>query len=186
MLVAGTEPASNAIESWPQTPQEFALVVEKTQHELVQFAAYLMGNRIDAEDVVQDTYVQAFRQRAEKRHVTEVRAYLFRMVRNRCVDLLRTRKRVVDIVDKVVARDDCFASVEARSQEDRMRGLLARVPGEEAEVIQYRVWAGLTFAEIAQTLGIGVPTAKSRFRYGIDKLRRLLRAERFRKGDSHA
>lgn len=38
-------------------------------------------------------YVQAFRERNERRHITRVRPYLFRMVSNRCIDVLRARSR---------------------------------------------------------------------------------------------
>ena len=60
-------------EGWPQTVEEFGRLVDATQNELVHFAFYRMGNRADAEDVVQDVYVQAFRDRTLRRHVTEVR-----------------------------------------------------------------------------------------------------------------
>src|ERR1039457_6420051 len=81
------------IESWPQTIQEFDRLIEATQDELVHFAFYRLGNREDAEDVVQDIYVQAFRDREKRRNITDVRPYLFRMTANRCTDFLRARSR---------------------------------------------------------------------------------------------
>lgn len=174
MLLTESEPAA-----WPQTVEEFGLLVERTQHELVQFAAYQLGNRVDAEDIVQDTYVEAFRQRAAKRHITEVRAYLFRMVRNRCIDRLRTRVRMGGVPADRASGDDLFRSQEARERSERIGAWMAKIPDNEAEVIEYRIWAGLTFAEIAAAAGSSVPTVKSRFRYGIEKLRRLMKASRF-------
>src|SRR3954454_21989465 len=79
--------------SWPQTVEEFEDLITATQDELTHFAFYCLANQADAEDAVQDVYVQAFRDRAKRRHVTEVRPYLFRMVRNRCTDVLRARTR---------------------------------------------------------------------------------------------
>ncbi|MBI4910264.1 MAG: RNA polymerase sigma factor [Acidobacteria bacterium] len=171
-MVAAT---SEAIGSWPQTVEEFGRLLELTQHELVQFAAWQLGNPLDAEDVVQDVYVQAFRERLDRRHITEVRAYLYRMVRNRCIDLLRTHSRMARAAPEPASPDDPFRAAQAFEQNRRLRGLMGRIPGNEAEVIQYRVWAGLSFSEIAVAVGASVPTVKSRFRYGIEKLRRLLR-----------
>src|SRR6185295_901440 len=99
-MVADT---TEAIGNWPQTVEEFARLVELTQDELVQFACYLLRNRTDAEDAVQDVYVQAFRDRKERSHIQEVRPYLFRMVRNRCTDLLRTRWRTTSERDAAAA-----------------------------------------------------------------------------------
>ena len=45
-------------------------------------------------------------------------------------------------------------------------------------MLRLRAWAELSFAEVAVALGAAVPTVKSRFRYGIEKLRRLLDLER--------
>jgi RNA polymerase sigma-70 factor (ECF subfamily) len=155
------------IERWPQTTEEFDRLVEHTQDELIQFATYRLGSQTDAEDVVQDVFVHAYRDRAKRRAVTEVRPYLFRMVRNRCTDVLRSRARA----RRVEARpDNSWHEV----QFPDFYRLLDQLPENEAEVIRLRAWSDLSFAEIAVAVDAPVPTVKSRFRYGIEKLRRLL------------
>ena len=52
---------------------------------------------------------------------------------------------------------------------------LAELPADQRAVVHLKLWAGLTFDEIAGTLGIPPNTAASRYRYGIDKLRTRLR-----------
>jgi RNA polymerase sigma-70 factor (ECF subfamily) len=168
--------------AWPQTIDEFDRLVDATQDELVHFAFYRLGNQADAEDVVQDVYVQAFRDRALRRHVTEVRPYLFRMVRNRCTDVLRGRSRSSrQPAEALVDTDDTLAAMMAREEANEFARLLQAIPEREAEVLRLRAWSELSFAEIAIAVDAGVPTVKSRFRYGIDKLRRLLQKE----GDTH-
>jgi len=152
-------------------------LIEATQDELVRFAFYRLGNRDDAEDVVQDVYVEAYRDRAKRRLVTHVRPYLFRMVGNRCVDLLRARSRQIgDPVGEENASlgDDAFSIVAAREEAEALSRVLESLPPKEAEVIRLRAFSDLSFAEIADALRSPVPTVKSRFRYGLDKLRRLL------------
>ncbi|HXK00767.1 MAG TPA: RNA polymerase sigma factor [Verrucomicrobiae bacterium] len=173
-----TAAATWQIESWPQTIGEFERLVEATQDELVQFAFYRLGNRADAEDAVQDVYVQAFRDRDKRRNVTEVRPYLFRMVRNRCTDVLRARSRKpAGPADQATGAEDTLADMLAREEAGEFARLLDRIPEREAEVIRLRAWSELSFAEVAVVVGAAVPTVKSRFRYGIDKLRRLLNLE---------
>jgi RNA polymerase sigma-70 factor (ECF subfamily) len=164
------------IANWPRTVDEFDALIEATQDELVHFAFYRLGNHEDAEDVVQDVYVQAFRERNERGHITGVRPYLFRMVNNRCIDLLRARSRQPgdSIIDEPLIGENAFSSVAAREQAETLSHLLESIPKKEAEVIRLRAFSELSFAEVAEAVGSSVPTVKSRFRYGLDKLRRLL------------
>ena len=170
-MVAATVPQ---IRSWPQTIDEFERLVEATQDELVHFAFCRLGNQADAEDAVQDVYVQAFRDRVKRGHITEVRPYLFRMVANRCTDVLRARLRSPGRAGvETVAAVDNRSAMEA----GELARLLDQIPRREAEVIRLRAWSELSFAEVAAAVGAPVPTVKSRFRYGIEKLRRLLNVE---------
>ena len=65
----------------------------------------------------------------------------------------------------------------AREEAARFALLLEKIPEREADVLRLRAWADLSFEEVAAAVGAPVPTVKSRFRYGIDKLRRLLQPE---------
>jgi RNA polymerase sigma-70 factor (ECF subfamily) len=167
------------IETWPQTIEQFESLVEATQDDLVNFAFHLLGNREDAEDAVQDVYVQAYRDRVKRRHIAEVRPYLFRMARNRCTDFHRARLRrpAEAIADRIASDEDTFSTVAARQQSAELDRLLDDIPGREAEVIRLRAFSELSFAEIAIVVGTSVSTVKSRFRYGLDKLRHAFHAK---------
>jgi len=52
---------------------------------------------------------------------------------------------------------------------------LGQLPPEQREVVHLKLWEGLTFEQIAAAVEIPVNTAASRYRYGLDKLRELLR-----------
>ena len=53
--------------------------------------------------------------------------------------------------------------------------LLTEIPDEQAEVIRLRIYGDNSFAEIAEILSIPLPTVKSRFLYGLEKLRKGLK-----------
>lgn len=63
---------------------------------------------------------------------------------------------------------------ELREEYERIAGLLATLPEEQAEVIRLKTSDSLTFARIAELTGSTEATVKSRFRYGIGKLRKLI------------
>jgi len=167
------------IEGWPQTVAQFERLVEATQDDLVNFAFHQLGNRDDAEDAVQDVYVQAFRERIQRKQVTEVRLYLFRMVRNRCIDHHRARLRhpVEPLIDRFASNEDAFSEVAEQEQAERLNQLLDGISKQQAEVIRLRVLSDLSFAVVAVVVGASLPAVKSRFRYGLDKLRRALQAK---------
>jgi RNA polymerase sigma-70 factor (ECF subfamily) len=101
------------------------------------------------------------------------------MVRNRCTDLHRSRQRraAEPLTDQVASSEDTFSTVAARQQSEELSRLLDGIPDREAEVIRLRAFSELSFAEIAIVVDKSVPTVKSRFRYGLDKLRHALHAE---------
>ena len=69
---------------------------------------------------------------------------------------------------------DVEQECEAESEIERIKVLMRHLPEEQAEVISMRTAQNLSFAEIAEILDIPTTTVKSRFAYGIDKLRKML------------
>lgn len=168
-------PMKEAACPWPQSPGEFARLVDLLQHKLVQYAFCRLHSREDAEDVVQDVLVRAYRDRDRYKAVDNAAPYLFRMVANRSTDVLRRRKWRAGPLEETTAEPAAAASPpDAGERLRRIEALLARLPGRQAEVIRLRVWAELPFEAVAETVGCSVPTVKSRFRYGVQKLRRAL------------
>ena len=59
---------------------------------------------------------------------------------------------------------------------------LRSLPAEQREVIHLKVYEDMTFQQIAQTLGLSINTAASRYRYALEKLRRLLESHFTKQG----
>lgn len=136
------------------------------QEELFRYAAFRTGSRADAEDIVQDAFL---RFAAADARIDNPRAYLYRCVANACCDLGR-RPRSEALPKQAAAEQEDELPAEA----ERIGQLLERLPEEQAEVIRLHTLSGLRFTAIAETLDCPVTTVKSRFRYGIDKLRTIL------------
>ena len=168
---------------WPQTIREFETLIERSERRLVQFAFCRLQRREDAEDVVQEVYVQAFRDREKYKNVDGVVPFLFRMVANRCTDVLRKRRREAEVLG--VANSECRVesahavdeSLQSRLGFARIDDLLGGLPKRQAEVIRLRVHGDLPFEDVARAVGCSIPTVKSRFRYGIQKLRRAMKRQ---------
>ena len=164
--------AADAATPWPQSIREFEALVDALGGRLVHFAFCRLHSAADAEDVVQDVLVQAYRDRERHKGVDNAVPFLFRMVANRSTDVLRRRKRAPGPLEDTVPE---IAAVPAQPDAGRRaEALLAELPSAQAEAIRLRVYGELPFEAVARIAGCSVPTVKSRFRYGIEKLRRIL------------
>jgi RNA polymerase sigma-70 factor (ECF subfamily) len=167
---------------WPSTRAEFEAFVERYQDSLARFALRRLGRVHDAEDAVQEVFLRAYA-RLGAGNIRRPLAYLYRTTANACTDILRRRKRAPEPLEQATAeaqadrRPDAGAVAAALEELARLETLLTRLPRRQAEVLRLRLWDELSFAEIAQVLGRSPATVKSRFRYGLEKLRTLINRE---------
>ncbi len=144
---------------------------------LYRYACYRLGRREEAQDVIQELYLKLHRQHLHE--VRSARCYLYRALSNSCTQLLRERRRI-EYVD-VTSLRDLHAEDIAPSDFDEEQALIARLlatlPNEQSEVIRLHLHGECTFTEIAEIMDIPLPTAKSRYRYGIEHLRKELQKQ---------
>ena len=164
---------------WPQTLAQFEALVESVQDELVHFAYCRLRNLADAEDAVQEVLIRTYTDRARHCAVVQVRPYLYRMVANRCTDMLRQRQRAERRRHAAdTANLPCATAPDPSIERLReIEAVLARLPRRQADAIRLRVFGGLSFKTIAEAAGVSLPTIKSRFRYGVERLRAILSKE---------
>jgi RNA polymerase sigma-70 factor (ECF subfamily) len=143
----------------------------------------ILGMRSDAEDVLQDVFVQIWRQAGDfdERRGRPVR-WMVTLARTRALDrlsVLTTRSRLDrvrafrDVVDVVVV-DPSEAAVDA-DEARRVRRAVAQLPESQRTVLLLAYWNGLSQSEIAHLLATPLGTVKSSARLGLEKLRVLLR-----------
>ena len=165
---------------WPQTYADFERLVDCLQHRLVRYAFFRLGDHHDAEDVVQDVFLRAYADRARRKNVQKVTPYLYRMTDNGCTDLLRKRKSRNLSLDETADMEipsklpDASELAAAAQQAQRVEGWLNRLPSRQAKVIRLKIHEDLSIREIAEILGCSRATVKSRMRYGLEKLRRII------------
>ena len=139
----------------------------------------LTRNEADARDLLQEIFVKLARDENLLCDVRDERAFLLRLARNAAIDRLRrrgTRERVREnfareVVSPFAPADD---PDEATFRQE-LAAALGELPPEQRAVAHLKLWAGLTFEQIAAALEIPQNTAASRYRYAIDKLRDRLR-----------
>jgi len=131
----------------------------------------------DAEDVVQEAFVRFWKH--QRGLSGEPLALLLTSVRRAALDSARSRGRRADREARSVDASDGPLFEPLAEGDDRrvaIESALGRLPPEQREVLALKIWSGLTFAEIAEQLGIPANTAASRYRYALEGLRGELTA----------
>lgn len=150
-------------------------IIAEFQDQLFRYAFFRLGSLVEAQDVVQDVFVRLFQAGNRPSGITNLKGYLFRSVYNSCCDRVRKKNRnrfaPLDTVMNTRAPEDGNETNEWTEEYERIEKRMAEIPEEQTEVIRLKTLNDLSFVEIAAILDLPVTTVKSRFKYGIDKLR---------------
>lgn len=154
---------------------------------LLLFARQQSRSLADAEDILQDALVKLAKKVAEGEFVGGRNAwlsYVYTAIRRQAIDLGRSvdrrrkREEIVseESVEKEKHQEHLWFSSESADGEQRLilEEKLREIPDKFREVIVMKVWGEQTFAEIGEILNISQNTAASRYRYGLEALRKLL------------
>jgi len=167
-------------------PGAFEALVRRHQGALYNFCLRMLGQAEDAADVAQETFVQRYSHRARLDEREPIAPWLFRVARNRCIDVIRRRRTVplgvpddsgenvlrVEPVDDEPLPDEL---AERADLQHLLSSAIAALPPAYAEVVSLRYAGDRSFAEIAQILGCEEGAARVRFHRAKGLLRRQLR-----------
>lgn len=141
---------------------------------LYRHALMIVADRGLAEDAVQQAFMRLL-SRGRVDEVLSVKAFLRVIVRNEAYRLLSARRPAVSLENTdVCLLEPVDLPAERREEQRRVEQALRLLPPDQREVVHLKVYEGLSFAEIGQTLAIPPNTAASRYRYAIAHLREFL------------
>jgi RNA polymerase sigma-70 factor, ECF subfamily len=168
----------------------FERLLRRHRGPLYTFLLRMLGDREQAEDLAQETFLRVVKGAAAWEHRARFQTWLYAIARNLCVDRARREKfRRTESADAPV-EEGGPSIVEATASGDpapdraaaneRLRPILLRalasLPFEQREVFVLREQAGVPFREIAELIGVNENTVKSRMRYALEGLRKALLA----------
>src|SRR4051794_11308123 len=143
----------------------FRVLHDRYRQRLFAYVRQMLSaaSRQDAEDVLQDVFVRAYGALRGDAREMNVRAWLYRVAHNRCIDHLRrplppaadvfevSRKPLQDPVEEAQRRDDLSRLVED----------IGRLPDQQRSALLMRELDGMSYADLANALGVTVPAVKS-------------------------
>lgn len=144
---------------------------------LLGYLRVLLRREDLAEDALQEVFVRLAKRHQALGQIANLQGYLFRMARNEALRLVGREKRLREKhsalrpLPIIEPKPDAAEHAEEIAE---LEAALRKLPDEQREVVFLKCAEGFTFAKIGELLDVSQDTAASRYRYGIDKLRRLM------------
>jgi RNA polymerase sigma-70 factor (ECF subfamily) len=160
--------------------QALRLLYDRCSPTVLAVALRILRSRGEAEDVVQDAFVEAWKRAStfDPRRGTAF-SFVLAIARSRALDRLRSRG-AEGRATQAFAREEKgpvplpIESAEQRQDRDRIQGALASLPAEQRAVLELAYFEGLSQTEIAARTGDPLGTVKTRCRLALEKLAGLL------------
>lgn len=159
----------------------FARFYDRYAALVLTFATRLLQVRADAEDLLQEVFLQVWRQaKSYDQARGSPEAWITTITRSRAIDKLRSRRRRDESAGspQVSSPLDGVRKVESGAAESEARlavhGALAQLPEAQRVVLELAYFDGFTQSEIAARLGEPLGTVKTRLRAGLERLRGFL------------
>jgi RNA polymerase sigma-70 factor, ECF subfamily len=164
----------------------FRLLVEQHSRAVFRLAFRMTGNEQDAEDVVQETFLRAYRQLDKYEARSSFSTWLYRIASNYSLDLIRMRKRHEDKRERGKAEErDILQTIPVNTPgpdrivyssqiQERVNEALNELSPQERTAFVLRHFEGMSIDEIGETLGTGTNATKHSIFRAVQKLRRSL------------
>lgn len=151
-----------------------ALLYDRYSHAVYAVALRVLSDSSAAEDILQDVFMQLWRNpQAFNASRGTLAAWLAVIARNRAIDCLRKRRPEEEAAETVISVDpDLENTAERNRAMEKVRSVLAGMPGDQRAALEMAFFEGLTHREIAGKTGQPLGTVKTRIRSGLLAVRK--------------
>ena len=156
----------------------FTTLVDRHAAACTRFAIRMLGNREDAEDAVQESFLRAYRSLARYEERQAFRTWLFQILVNRCRTAAvrrQRRQRMFLVDDHAVAAASVRPGAESTELRAELRRAIESLDPDQREAFLLKHVELLSYDEMAAATGVGVSALKMRVKRACDRMQWLLR-----------
>lgn len=156
--------------------------VDENISRFLLYARQQIHHSLDAEDLVQEALAELWLKNPGR--IPEL-PHVYTTIRTRAIDLIRSRRRRVQREqlgegvhggeESEGLFDDVRGGMILSERHEELEAALKTLSDKESEVVVLNVWSGMSFAEIAEVTECSKSTVASRYRYALEKLRKLMK-----------
>ena len=153
-------------------------IIERYYEDIFRFCLYMVREEEEAYDITQETFLKFIKYGSSYRR-NNLKGYLLTIARNLCFSFFRKQKESnesckCEWIEKIPEQKDKIQDLETSIYLQR---LLNELSLENREVVILRIYEELKFKDIAKIAGCSVSTVKSRFRLGVQHLKKMMEEE---------
>ena len=161
----------------------FDILFNRYKDILYRYLVRQSGNPGSAEEMFQEAWAGLIKHRKKYTVQAKFKTYLFHIAHNKLIDFYRATSRVDAVsyddedqnVNEIIDQpDQPEHQADVRGKLDVLVRQLKKLPAAQRDVFLLHEEAGMTLAEVAQTMDVSRDTAKSRLRYALQRLRRSM------------
>lgn len=142
--------------------EEFEALLEKERIAAERFVKFRISSKADAEDVLQEVYLTAYRKFSQLKNRDSFKPWLISIARSKCADYFRRKAALLEIPVGELSEQALSAGRCGVSQASAVGETLDLLGGKDKQILYLYFWKELPQAEIAKRLGIPIGTVKSR------------------------
>jgi len=158
-------------------------IFDQYREKVYRIAFGVVRHREDARDIVQEVFIKVFRSIKDFKGKSRFYTYLYRMALNTAIDHSRKRKKIftssIDEEGGFTPVDDSENRPDRKAVrkelQERLKKALDKLPSDQRAALIYREMEGLSYREMAETMGCSIGTVMSRLHYGRKKVQESLR-----------
>ncbi|PHS11943.1 MAG: hypothetical protein COA78_08785 [Blastopirellula sp.] len=170
--------------------EQFAVIVQRYRKALLRLANQQLGHPQLAEDVVQETFLNAFRWLNTYDSRYSFRTWLWTILKNAChrayeqssrrIKLNNTGSRSQKLIEQISSNElSALEQLTCKEDHEHVRLLLDQLSDLQAEAVKLRFFGQMKFKEIADLVGCSLPAAKARVRQGLIHLTEFIERDQF-------
>lgn len=171
-----------ALVAWARTGDNVAFeeIVRRYRNDVFALSMHFVRNREDAWDISQEVFVKAYRSLSHFRGDAAFKTWLLRIASNQCKDHLKRRRLPVTSFDEAIGADAPSDAPTPRKELETselgqaIESAVAALPAKHRTAFVLREYEGLSYKEMADTMGCNVGTVMSRLHHARQKLQNTL------------
>ena len=153
--------------------QAFAVLYARHSSRVYAYCRRYLGNREEAQDAFQETFVKFYNSAFQERNMTNVSAFLLKIARNQCSNAKRKDKEVTIFEDYMLPETGGNKN-EKEELLELIKMAMELLPDEYKDIFILREYDGLSYSEIAELTGMSMPAVKVRIFRAKKKVREIL------------
>jgi RNA polymerase sigma-70 factor, ECF subfamily len=156
----------------------FTILMDKYKERIYWYIRRLVVSHEDAEDVLQETFINAYRYAASFNGQSTIYTWLYKIATNECIALFRRNKRstiqLVKISSKLAdeLKDSSIGNIEQELKD--FHSAILQLPEKQRIVFNLRYFDDLSYEEIKEIVGSSVSTLKTNYHYATEKIKTYL------------